>query len=124
MADANGRRIDHGVGDRRRDRTVRGLAGPDRIAVGPLDQLDLYFRHFAEAKDRVVGPRRAGDALAVEANALFQDPAGGLDFPAFDLVDHAVRIDGFADIDRERQPPDPDVLGALDLGNHRAIGAG
>ncbi len=55
---------------------------------------------------------------------LFQDPAGGLDCAAFDLIDHAVRIDGFTNIDRDRQSLDADVFGALDLGDHGTIGAG
>ena len=124
MAHPHAERIEHGVGDRRRDRAMRGFAGADRIHLRPLDQFDLYLRHLAEAKDRVFGPTGAGDALPVEADAFLQDPARGLDRAAFDLVDDAIGIDGFADIDREGQLPDADVLGALDLGDHSAIGAG
>src|SRR5712664_4445239 len=101
-----------------------GLSGADRLAIGPLHDLDLHLRHLAEAEDRIRCPRVAGDALAVKANALFQHPAGGLDRASFDLIDHAVRIDGFADIHRDRQPFDANILGALDLGDHGTIGAG
>src|SRR6202035_4062011 len=91
---------------------------------GPLDNIDLHLRHLAEAKDRIRGPCVAGDALAVKANALLQHPAGGLDRATLDLIDHAVGIDGLADIDRDRQPLDADVLGAFDFGNNGTIGAG
>src|ERR1700710_1287382 len=103
---------------------MRGFAGADRVDLRPLDQFDLYIRYLAEAKDRVFGPIVAGDALPVEADAFLQDPTRGLDRAAFDLVDDAIGIDGFTDIDRQGQFPDADVLGALDLGDHGAIGAG
>src|ERR1700737_3400577 len=101
-----------------------GFACAERLAVGPLDNVDLHLRDLAKAKDRIRGPCVAGDALAVKANALFQYPAGGLDRAAFDLIDHAVGIDGLADIDRDRQPLAADVLSALDFGDNRTIGAG
>ena len=90
---------------------------PTGSHLRPLDQFDFDLRHLAEAKDRVFRPAGAGDALPVEADAFLQHPAGGLDRAAFDLVDDAVGIDGFADIDRQGQLPDADILGALDLGD-------
>jgi len=103
---------------------VRGLAGAERLHIRPRDQFDLHLRYLAEAKDRIVGPCVAGDALAVKADALLQYPAGGLDRATFDLIDHAVRIDGFADIDSEGQPFDANVLLALDFSNDSTIGSG
>src|SRR3982074_123185 len=103
---------------------MRRLPGAERFAVGPLDELDVHLRHLAEAKDRISRPCVAGDALPVKTNLLFQYPAGGLDCAAFDLIDHAVRIDGFADVYRDRQPFDADVFGALDLGDNGTVGAG
>src|SRR5229473_2599727 len=103
---------------------MRGLAGAERLAIGPLDEFNFHLRHLAETKDRIISPRIAGDALPIKADALLQYPAGGLDRAAFDLIDHAVRIDGFADVDRDGQPLDADVLGALDLGDDSTIGAG
>src|SRR4051794_36773084 len=101
-----------------------GLAGADGIKLGARDDLDLHLRHLAETQDRIRRPGVAGDALAVEADLLLQYPAGGLDGAALDLVDHAVRIDGFADIDGDGQPSDPDILRAFDFGDDGAIRAG
>src|SRR3954451_15876019 len=114
MAYPYAERIEHRVGDRRRHRAMRGFAGANRIHLRPLDQLDLNIRYLAEAKDRVFRPVGAGDALPVEADAFLQDPAGGLDRAAFDLVDDAIGVDGFADIDRDGQFTDRDVLRTLD----------
>src|ERR1700751_4308272 len=102
---------------------MRGFAGADRFDLGPRNDFDVHFGHFAEAQDRIFAPGVAGDAFAIEAHALLQHPARGLDRAALDLVDHAIRIDGVADIDRDRQPPDRNILGALDLGDGGAIGA-
>ncbi len=103
---------------------MRSLAGAERLAVGPLDQLDLHLRHLAEAKDRIRRPCVAGDAFLVKANPLLQHPAGGLDRAAFDLIDHTIGVDGFSDIDRDSQPLDADIISTLDLGDNSAIGAG
>src|SRR5437762_9325909 len=103
---------------------MSGLAGADRVDFRPLDDLNLDIGHFAEAQDRIFRPARAGDALAVEADALLQHPARSLNGAALDLVDDAVGIDRFADIDGKRQFPDADLLGALDLGDRSAIGTG
>ena len=103
---------------------MRSFAGADRFAVGPLKEFDHHFRYLGEAKDRICTPAIAGDAVAIKANALLQDPAGGLDRAAFDLVDNSVRIDRLADIHRNRQPLDPDILRALDLGDNGAIRPG
>src|SRR6185369_3098230 len=100
------------------------LAGADRVDIGPLDDFDLDIGHFAETQDRILGPARAGDALPVEADAFLQHPAHGLNSATLDLVDDPVGIDRFADIDRQRQFPDTDLLGALDLGDDSAIGPG
>ena len=97
---------------------------PTGSSSSPLDHFDIHLGHLAETKDRIVRPIRAGDALPVEANPLLQHPARGLDGAALDLVDDAIRIDRLADIDRERQLPDADILLALDLGHCGAIGAG
>ena len=43
---------------------------------------------------------------------------------ALDLVDDTVRVDGFADIDGERQFADANVFADLDLGDRGTIGAG
>ena len=91
MADPHLERIEYGVGDRRGDRAMGGFAGAERFQIRPRDDFDLHFRHLAEAQNRIVGPGVAGDALLVEANALLQHPAGGLDRAALDLVDDAVR---------------------------------
>src|SRR6202012_5645225 len=117
-------RIEHGVGDCRGNRAVRGFAGTERLQIRPRDDFDLHFRHLAEAEDGIVGPAVAGDALPVEANAFFQHPARRLDRASLDLIDYAVRIDGFADIDGDGQPLDANILGAFDLGDGGAIGAG
>src|SRR5438093_7368247 len=100
------------------------LAGADRVDIRPLDHLNLHIGHFAEAQDRIFRPARACDALPVEADALLQHPARGLYGTTLDLVDDAVGIDRFADIDRQRQIPDGYFLGALDFGDRSAIGAG
>src|SRR5687768_3180062 len=100
------------------------LAGADRIDIRPLDYLNLDIGHFAEAQDRIFRPTGTGDALSIEADAFLQHPARGLNGAALDLVDDAVGIDRFADIDRQRQFPDIDLLGPLDLGDCSAIGAG
>src|SRR5215216_3240572 len=100
------------------------LAGADGVDIRPLDDLNLDIGHFAEAQDRIFRPTGAGDALPVEADAFLQHPARGLNGAALDLVDDAVRVDGLADIDRQCQLPDTDLLGPLDLGERSAIGAG
>src|SRR6185369_11301614 len=100
------------------------LASADRVDIRPLDDLNLDIGHLAEAQDRIFRPARAGDALPVEADTFLQHPAHGLNGAALDLVDNAVGIDGFADIDCQYQFPDTDHLGALDLGDCSAIGAG
>src|SRR6478752_9069032 len=100
------------------------LACAKRFAVGPLNQFNPHLRHFAEAKDRIGGPCVAGDALPVKADALFQNPAGGLDCATLDLIDYAVGIDGFPDVDGDREPSDADVFSTFNLGDHGAIGAG
>src|SRR5262249_58164486 len=89
-----------------------------------LDQFDLHVRYLAEAQHRIVRPAGAGDALAVEAHALLEDPACRLDRAALDLVDHAVGIDGFADIHGQCQLSHLDVFVTLDFGDGSAIGAG
>src|SRR5258705_9162400 len=124
MADAHAEAVEQSVGNRRRHRAMRGLAGADRADLRPLYQFDLDLRHLAEAKDRIIGPAAAGDALPVEADALLQHPAGGLDRAALDLIDDPVGIDGLADIDRDRQLIDPDVFIAFHLGDCGTIGAG
>src|SRR6186713_2114386 len=101
-----------------------GLAGANRVDFRTLDHLDLYFGHFAETQDRIFRPARTGDALPVEADALLQHPARRLNGASLDLVDDAVGIDRFADIDRQCQFPDGNFLGALDLGDRGAIGSG
>src|SRR5258708_15797445 len=104
---------------------MSGLAGADRLHIRPRDQFDLHLRHLAEAKDRICRPSVAGDAFLVKANPLLQHPAGGLDRATLDLIDHAVGIDGFADIDRDGQPLDADIPDPLDstdayaLSSHR-----
>src|SRR5438128_11800898 len=103
---------------------MSSFAGADRIDVRTLDYLNLDIGHFAESQDRIFRPARAGDALPVEADALLQHPARGLNGAALDLVDDAVRIDRFADIDRQCQFPDTDLLGALNLGDRSTIGPG
>src|SRR6202163_3286441 len=103
---------------------MRGLAGAEGLAIGPLDEFDVHLRHLAETKDRIISPCSAGDALPIKTDALLQYPTGGLDRAAFDLVDHAVRIDRFADIDCDGQAVDADVLGDLDIGDDGAIGTG
>src|SRR5689334_20896704 len=103
---------------------MRGFAGPDRLDVGARYHLDIHFRNFTEAEDRIFGPGIAGDARRVESEPLLRDPTGGLDRATFDLIDHAIRIDGFADIDCNREPLDGDFFRALDLGDHGAISAG
>src|SRR3954466_9603975 len=102
---------------------MSSFAGADRIDVRTLDHLNLDIGYFAEAQDRIFRPARTGDALPVEADAFLQHPACGLNGAAFDLVDDAVGIDRFADIDRQRQFPDIDLLCTLDLGDRSAIGA-
>src|SRR6202020_589218 len=104
------------VADRRRHRAVRGLAGADRLDIRPRYHLDVHFRHLAETQDRIFAPGVAGDAVRIEANPFLQHPARHLDRAAFDLVDDAVGIDGFADIHRKRQTLDPDFLADFDLG--------
>src|SRR6185436_17056867 len=100
------------------------LAGADRVDFRSLDHLNLDLRNLTEAQDRIFRPARAGDALPVEADPFLQHPAGGLNGATLNLVDDAVGIDRFADIDRQRQFPDADLLGALDLGDDSAIGPG
>src|SRR5439155_17718077 len=124
MAHTYAERIEHRVGNRRRHGAMGGFAGANRIHLRPLDQLDLYLRYLAEAKDRVFRPIGAGDALPVEADAFLQCPTRGLDGAAFDLVDDAIGIDGFTNIDGQGQLPDLNIRGALDLGDHGTIGAG
>src|SRR5882757_10083036 len=124
MAHAYAERIEHRVGNGCCDRTMGCLTGANRVHLRPLDQLDVDVRHLAEAEDRIFRPAGAGDALPVEADAFLQYPAGGLDSTALDLVDDAIWIDGFADVDREGQFPDADVFGAFYLGNHGTVGAG
>src|SRR4030088_2036108 len=83
--------------------------------------------HAPPPRRREVRSRAAGcggGAPPVKTNVLFQYPAGGLDCAAFDLIDPAVRLDGFADVYRDRQPFDADVFGALDLGDNGTVGAG
>ena len=77
---------------------IAAVTGPWAASPAPTGSISgrwisstSHLRHLAEAKDRIIGPAVAGDALPVEANALLQHPAGGLDRAAFDLVDHAVR---------------------------------
>src|SRR2546423_15067121 len=97
-----------------------GLAGADRVDIRPLDHLNLDIGHFAESQDRIFRPARTGDALPVEADAFLQHPACGLNGAALDLVDDAVGLDRLADIDRQYQFPDTDLLGALQLGDDSA----
>src|SRR6185437_7682043 len=124
MANPRLDRVEHRIGNCRGDGAVGRFTGADRLQIWPRDNFDLDFRHLAEAENGIIGPVVAGDALAVEANAFFQYPAGGLNSSALDLVDHAVRVDGFADIDGNRQPFDANILGAFDLRDDGAIGAG
>src|SRR5262245_4588285 len=103
---------------------MRGFAGADRIDLATLDQLDFHVWYLAEAQHRVIRPACALDVLTVKTHALFQHPTRRLDRAALDLVDHAIRIDGLADVDRKRQLPHPDVFRAFDFGDDGAIGAG
>ena len=41
VAHAHAEAIEHRIGNRRRDRAVRGLAGADRLDLRPLDDFDL-----------------------------------------------------------------------------------
>src|SRR5262245_45583507 len=102
---------------------MRGFAGADRIDLAALDQLDFHVWYLAEAQHRVIRPACALDALTVKTHALFQHPARRLDRAALDLVDHAIRIDGLADVHRKRQLPHPDVCRAFDVGVDGAVGA-
>src|SRR4029078_3096052 len=100
MAHPRAERIEYRVGNGCRDGAMGSFTGADRVRLRALDYFDFYVLHVAEAKDGVFGPIGAGDALPVDADAFLQDPTRGLDGAACDLVDDAVGIDGFTDIDR------------------------
>ena len=54
---------------------------------------------------------------------FLQRPARRLDGAAFDLVHHAVGVDGRADIDGDAQAPHAQLLGRMHFGQHGAPGA-
>src|SRR4051794_35178116 len=98
------------------------LASADRIDLRTLDYLDLHVGHLTKSQNRIVSPAFASDALVVEADALLQNPTRRLNGAALDLVNHAVGIDGFADVDRKCHPLHLYVFRALDFRNSGAIG--
>ena len=63
VAHAHAERVEHGVGDRRRRRPVRRLAGAQRRLVRAASRISTSTaRHLGEAQDRVGLPGVAGDA--------------------------------------------------------------
>src|SRR4051812_38530225 len=121
--DAYAQSVEDGIGNRSRNRPQGRFSGPQRLHLRSGYQNSLNFRHFAEAKNRIVGPARTDDALPVKTDALLQRPTGGLDSAPLELVKHTIRIDDFADIGGERQLPDPDFFRDFDLCHRGAIGA-
>ena len=72
-------------------------------------------------QDRVGFPVERGDAI-VETDLFLQHPACRLNDPAFELVDHAVRIDDQAGIGRAPHVMQGDCLVDRKLDDHSGIG--
>src|SRR6476661_9391613 len=111
----------NGIADRRSGWPASDFAGPERNLVLGVDQFDVDFRHFAELEDRVGFPVERGDAI-VETDLFLQHPACPLYDPAFELVDHAVRIDYQAGVSRTPHVMQGDCLVDRKLYDHSGVG--
>src|SRR3954454_12301518 len=109
VANPNLQRIEKGIRDCRSHRSMCGLPGPEWLRVGPVHEFNLHVRHFAEAKNWILRPTVAGDALAVKTNPLSQNPTGCLNRATFYLVDDAIRVNRFANVYRHEKLFDPDI---------------
>src|SRR6266851_3733372 len=98
-AEANAGGVEDGVGDRRRDRAGRGLAGALRRQLGSVDENDVdRLRRLGDVENGIGQPIDAGDVLGVELHLLPERPAGALDDVALDAATQPVGIDDQAAI--------------------------
>src|SRR5262249_36660245 len=102
-------------------RSARDLAGAERDLVFGVDQFDIDFGHFAELQDRVGFPIERGDAI-VETDLFLQYPARRLNDPAFELIDHTVRIDDQTGMSRAPNVVQGDGLVDRKLNGYGRIG--
>src|SRR5688572_4080513 len=80
--------------------------------------MDFDAWDFGEPENRVVLP-----ADHPRLPRFLQRPARSLDAAALDLVEHAVRVDRQADVDRGDEARAAQLVRDFDFGEHRAVGA-
>src|SRR5262249_43047185 len=130
-ADAHAGGVEDRVGDRRRHRADRRLAGTGGRQLGMVDQhhLDRLWR-LGDVEDRVGHPVHAGHVLSVELDLLPQRAADALNNVAFDRMRQPIGIDDLAAVVGDRELARPDFAGLpvdFDLRYHsdaRAVALG
>src|SRR5439155_4252422 len=123
VAHAQTKRMCHRICDCRGRWTLRGFARAHGGKFGAADQLDFDGRYLAEFQDGVMLPAEARDAASTKLHLLLERPAGRLNCPTLDLIDHAVWVDNEPDVDSEDQPLDAHIMADLYLGHCSAISA-
>src|SRR5690349_9938159 len=121
LAQAHAGRVGDRVGDGRRGRSLRRLAGAEKRRAGAFDHVDFdAVGHLGEARDRVGCPIVAYDPASVERDGLVERPAHRLDDATFDLVAYPVGIDHLSAVDRADWTDHARAPGfALDFDLHR-----
>src|SRR5262252_2395409 len=122
-ADAHAGGVEDGVGDRRRQRPHRRLAGAGGRDLGPVDDHDVdRLRRLGDVEDRVGHPVDGGHVLAVELDLLPQRATDALDDVALDRMREAVGIDDLTAVVCNGELARPDLAGRavdVDLGDDR-----
>src|SRR5262245_61662669 len=101
LADAGTRRVGERVGECRRGRALRRLAGAEERLARTVDEVHFHaVRKLRKAQDRIAGPVAARDPRALEAHRFVQRPAERLHDAPFDLVLDAVGVHDLAAVVR------------------------
>jgi len=86
-----------------------------RVSV-PRQQLHVNRRYLGEPQNRICLPGIAGHTVPVEAHLFFSVQLVAWT-RRLDLVRGTVRVDHQAGVDRDGQPPDPDLADRLHVGD-------
>src|SRR5262249_16689050 len=126
-ADAHAGGVEDRVGDRRRHRTDRGLAGAGGRQLGMVDRHHLdRFRSLGDVEDRIGHPVDAGHVLSVELDFLPERAAHALHDVALDGVLEPIGVDDLPAVMGNGELACPDLSARavdIDLGHDRAAGA-
>src|SRR5262245_13787945 len=108
MAQSNTSRRENCIADGGGDHGRARLAEPDR-GLGAANELDIEFRHVADAQRRVAVEIRVLHLAFDELGSLVQRHAETPEGTAFDLRERAIRMNERARVDDDRELLDGNV---------------